>query len=75
MGTEKSMCSGGGRRNCHKSRRRRMKANVNGAKRGSEVSPRVEVARFSIIFEARFTFRLTQQMGNHRILNKSEMRF
>ena len=48
---------------------------MNGAKRGSEVNPRVEVARSSTIFEARFIFRLTQQMGNHRILNKSEMRF
>lgn len=54
---------------------RREERRKEGAKRGSEVSPRVEVARFSIIFEARFTFRLTQQMGNHRILNKSEMRF
>ena len=60
MGTEKSVCSRGGGRNCHKRRSHRKKASVKGAKQGSEVSPRVEVARSSTISEARFIFRLTQ---------------
>lgn len=54
MGTEKGICSGGGRRNPHESMRDRRKASVNGAKQGSKASQRVEVARSSRIFEAMF---------------------